>query len=302
MKVAIFDGCNLIFRAFYAVKQLNNSTGIPTNAVVGCLKIFKNVLHELNPDFAIVCWDSGKKNFRHDQDESYKANRPKVHDDLKIQFSLVKEAFELLDVNQIVCEDGFEGDDLIGTLAYHLGNIDYLEPYIISSDKDFLQLLQNENIKIYSHAEKLNRIIDKNAVLKKYDVEPYQLVHIKALTGEKTDNIQGIPGIGPVTATKLIKEYQTVKNIIKAKHSDDKIVQKVIENVDIVSNAFALAKINTDIPLPESANLRPISDLKVRKKELLNFFDRLQMNSFIENFYDWANIYSYKQPIFDKIL
>jgi len=295
-KLLLFDGNNLIYRSFFAIKDLSASNGIATNAVYGVLKSFRSTIQEFKPNYVIVCWDSGKRTFRHEQDSTYKANRGPAADDLKIQFPIVQEAFDILGVSQITANN-VECDDLIGTIATKAAKAD-IKVTIVSSDKDFYQLC-SDNINVYSFTAKKkdgSGIIDVDYVKENFLVEPSQLVDIKSLTGEKTDNIQGVKGIGPKIATKLIKQHGTIFNVINILKNNTLIPDKyklILENLDVIANAYGLAKIRTDVPIQEIP-VKLVEEIVVDDATLREFFERYEMKTFLREFESWKRLFEYK--------
>ena len=296
--IAIIDSNNLLFRAFYAVPLLSTSTGIHTNGIYGSLKSFRSIVNELKPDYILACFDSGKKSFRNTLDPNYKAHRPPVANELKTQFSLLQMAFSLLGVPQMTAGPNIEGDDLTGTIAMKASNAG-IDVVIVSSDKDFYQLC-NEHIKVWSFtkAKKFgDGMVDANYVRQEFGVNPNQLNCVKSLTGEKTDGIQGVKGIGPKTATALIQQYGTVNNLLKYLESNPNHKNYTIyENKNIVNLAFDLATIRTNVEIEEVLIL-PVDKIKVNGEKLRAFFKKLEMNSFIEEFARWEFLFNYKTTV-----
>jgi DNA polymerase-1 len=296
--IAIIDGSNLIFRAYFAVAPLSTSGGVPTNAVYGGLKSFKSVIHTLKPCYVLVCWDSGKKSFRNQLDPNYKAQRPPISNDLKTQFALLQEAFTHLRVPQITAPDGMECDDVIGTIATKASEIG-MDSVIVSSDKDFYQLCNNY-IKVWSFtvAKKTgNGLIDIDYVRREFGVEPNQLNCIKSLTGEKSDNIQGVRGIGPKTATSLIRQHGTIYNLLD--HLQANPTHKnytIYENRPTVALALELAKIRTNIEVKE-VPIYPVDTIDSDGEKLRAFFKNLEMQSFLDEFPAWRHLFSYKTTV-----
>jgi len=296
--IAIVDGSNLIFRAFFAVKLLTTSTGVPTNAVYGGLKSFKAMINLLKPCYVLVCWDSGKKSFRNTLDPLYKAHRPPVSNDLKVQFGLLQEAFKLLGVPQMVAPDGMECDDIIGTIVTQAAEIG-MNSVIVSSDRDFYQLC-NQFIKVWSFSvakKEGNGYVDADYIRREYGVEPDQLIHVKSMTGEKSDNITGVRGIGPKTATSLIQKYGTIHHVLEhlQDHPEDKYYT-IYENRPIVNLALDLARIRTDVALTE-VPINPVDTIDSDGNNLRAFFKRLEMNSFLDEFQAWKYLFGYKTTV-----
>jgi DNA polymerase-1 len=300
-RLLLFDGNNLIFRAFFAIRDLSTSNGVATNAVYGVLKSFRATINEFKPDYIIVCWDSGKQTFRHQQDDTYKANRPQVDNNLKVQFPIVQEALNCLQVPQITA-NGVECDDLIGTLATR-GAAAGFKVTIVSSDKDFFQLC-SEDINVYSFTVRKkdeSGIVDVEYVRKNFQVEPSQLVDIKSLTGEKTDNITGVKGIGEKIATKLIKQHGTIFNVINVLRNNSVIPDRlkvIVDSIDIIANAYTLAKIKTDVDIPKIP-VRPVEKLAIDEIQLRTFFETYEMKTFLREFNSWVNLFQYKSLTFN---
>jgi len=297
--IVIIDGNNVIFRAYFAIKDLKTSYGFPTNAVYGSLKCLRGIINNLKPDYILVCFDSGKKSFRNEIDPNYKAQRPPVSDDLKAQFAVVQEAFRLLGIPQITAPVGMEGDDIVGSIATRASEAN-MEAIIASSDKDFFSLI-NDNIKVYSFnvAKKDGEsgIVDYNYVMEKFGVRPDQLVHVKALTGERGDNIQGVKGIGLKTATALIQEHGTVTALLE--HLKKNKTHKnfiIYENIDIVKKALELAIIKTDIKIQE-VPVKPVDTITIDSEALKEFFIKYEMNQCLSEFRIWNNLFQYKTSV-----
>jgi DNA polymerase-1 len=296
--IVLIDGENLIFRSFFAVPPLSTTTGIPTNAVYGCLKTFKSTINELRPDYVINVWGTGKKTFRHELDPNYKAHRPPVSNDLKVQFSLVQKAFDLLGVPQITPVDNVECDDLIGTIAKKASDVG-MNAIIVSSDKDFFQLC-NDQIRVWSFtlAKKTgNGFVNADYVRKEYGVEPDQLNYVKSLVGEKTDNIQGVKGIGPKTATSLIQQHGNIDNLLNhLKNNPNHKNYTIFENKDVVDLALKLAIIKTDVQVNE-VPVKPVDKIKINAENLRAFFKELEMKTFLSEFAQWNYLFGYKTTI-----
>lgn len=300
-KIIIIDASNLIFRAFFGMKLLTTSTGIHVNAVYGALRILKSLINEIKPDYLVAVWDSGKKTFRSDLDPNYKAQRPPVAPELKMQFSLLKEAFDALGIPHMTAPIGIEGDDLTGTMAVKAASMN-MEAIIFSEDKDFFSLCGNSLIKVYSNriAKQFpdNPLIDKDYIINKYAVKPEELVHVKALMGEKTDNIMGIKGIGPKTATSLILKHKTIQALFKylENNPDDKYYY-INEHREIAELALKLAIIKTDVEV-EEIKIKPVDKIIIDEQRLRDFFVKLEMTSFLkENFPIWKNLFNYQTKV-----
>ncbi|MBK9293159.1 MAG: DNA polymerase I [Oligoflexia bacterium] len=213
-KVYLVDVSSLFFRSFYAIRQLNNSKGIPTNALYGFLSVITKLLKEHKPDSIAFCFDRPESGFREEIYEDYKANRSEPPDDLIKQFPYLPILAQALSIK---CFDkkGYEADDIIGTLAQKAKK-NGSEVVIVSSDKDFAQLVE-PGVKIFDPAKEI--YMDALEVRSKFGVEPNQIIDYLALIGDSSDNVPGVDGVGPKAAQKLLNEFENLDNIYK--HIDD---------------------------------------------------------------------------------
>ncbi|MGL5243927.1 MAG: 5'-3' exonuclease, partial [Sarcina sp.] len=212
-RLLILDGNSLLNRAFYAVPLLSNSEGIHTNAIVGFSNMLFKMQDEIKPDYIVSTFDRKAPTFRHLQYDDYKAGRKKMPEELAEQFPLVKEMLSLLAINTYEL-DGFEADDIIGTLAKYAESKG-IEVYIITGDKDALQLA-SDNIKVCITKKGVSdkEIYDYKRMVEDFGVTPTQFIDVKGLMGDKSDNIPGVPGIGEKTAFKLIQTYGSVEDVL----------------------------------------------------------------------------------------
>ncbi len=218
----LFDGHAVIYRAYFGLPPLSDSQGRMVNAVFGFAKILLSALHEFDPDYLAVTFDHPKPTFRHQQFEDYKADRPTMPDDLQPQIPIVKEIVSVLGIPQFEME-GYEADDLIGTLSYQLDhcperlNVDQdILTVIVTGDKDMFQLVDdNTHVWLPGRGKNNDLEYDASQVKKKMGVNPSQIVDMKALMGDASDNIPGIKGIGAKTAAKLLQEYSSLEDLYK---------------------------------------------------------------------------------------
>ena len=218
-RIVIIDGNSLLFRAYYAtaypgVEIMRSQDGTPTNAIFAFSNMLNKILADLKEGESIfVAFDAGKHNFRHDQLETYKANRKPAPEDLVKQFPLVREFLKALNIYQFE-EVGFEGDDIAGTVA-KLAEKEGYKVNLFTSDRDFLQLV-TDNITVNILKTGLSNVLEMTPSLVKetYGFEPLQIIDYKGLRGDASDNLPGIPGIGEVTAVKLLNEYGSFDNIV----------------------------------------------------------------------------------------
>lgn len=279
-KLLAVDGNSLINRAFYGVKPLTTRDGRNTNAIYGFINMLKSHLDSINPDYAVVAYDLKKKTFRHEKYDFYKATRKGMPNELAEQFEYAKTAARNLGFYEITCE-GFEADDILGTLST-LANKD-VQVYILTGDRDSYQLV-NENVKILYLSTKETKVIDENEVEEKYGVKPRDLIEVKALMGDTSDNIPGVKGIGEKTAIGLVQKYGTVEKLYEMLPSLSKEIAKgVYAKLEADKEmAFAsrfLAEIEKNAPI----NLN-LSDFEYRGTDnvaLLSLCEDLELNSLI---------------------
>jgi len=273
----LIDGNSCIYRAFYAIKGLTNSKGFPTNAIYGFTNMLLKILREKNPDYIGVAFDTPAPTFRHKLYEEYKAQRPRMPDDLRTQIPYIKEIINAFRISTFE-KEGYEADDIIATIAKmaEKGNID---TYIVTADKDMLQIL-SPKIKAYDTMRE--KVIDVKDVIERFGIEPKRIPEIMALMGDTSDNIPGVPGIGEKTAVELLKEFGTLDNLIEnyQRIKDFKLRASVSQNIENIKLALKLLIIDTDVPVQI-----PISKLKAEEPEwsnLLKFFREFEFSSLLK--------------------
>lgn len=250
-KVLILDSNSLMNRAFYALPPtLTNNEGVHTNAIYGFTNMLLKMKEDINPDYIVAAFDKKAPTFRHEAYGDYKAGRKKMPEELREQFPLVKEMLNLLGIN-IYELDGFEADDIIGTVAKEASK-NGMEVYIVTGDKDALQLADdNINIIITKKGVSETAEYNKEAFIKEFEVTPTQFIDVKGLMGDKSDNIPGVPGVGEKTAFKLIKEYGSVEEVLK--NIDNISGKKLKENLENYTEqaifSKKLATIMTEVPI-----------------------------------------------------
>lgn len=255
-KLTVIDGNSLLFRAYFAtaypgVEIMRNQDGIPTNALFAFSNMMNKIISGIKENEGIiVAFDAGKHNFRHDQLETYKANRKPAPDDLVVQFPIVRDFLKAFGVFQFE-EVGFEGDDIAGTIAKKAAKEGY-DVLIYTSDRDFLQLA-DDKITINTIKKGLSDVVlmTPQVIKETYGIEPLQIIDYKGLRGDSSDNLPGIPGIGEKTAVKLINQYGSFDNIIAhVEEIPGKVGEAIKEYQDLGKISRDLAIIKTDIELP----------------------------------------------------
>ena len=268
-KILLVDGNNLVFRSYYATAYsgviMRNSKGFPTNALYGFINMMNRIIREEKPDYILVAFDKGKT-FRHEEYTEYKAGRSDTPDELKQQFPVAKEVLKAMGIKYHEM-DYYEADDIIGTLS-HEAHIDpEFDCEIISSDKDLLQLIEDD---VVVRVLKSNDYImmDRDKFVETYGVEPIKMIDLKALMGDSSDNIPGVAGIGEKTAIKLVSEYGSIDGIYENIDSiKGKLQEKLIKDKDKCYKSYQLATIVKDIKLDftlEDCKYTGINNLKLK--------------------------------------
>ncbi|HVN75261.1 MAG TPA: 5'-3' exonuclease H3TH domain-containing protein, partial [Thermoanaerobaculaceae bacterium] len=250
-RLLLVDGHSSLYRAFYAIRAgLSAPDGTPTNAAYGFLRIQHKMLRELAPTHVAVAFDVGKETFRTRLDERYKAHRPPMPDDLRVQVPITQEAVALLGL-AVLAEPDVEADDVIGTLATR-AEADGFEVVIASTDKDLMQLVHDPHVTMWH--TRLERLLDERGVEETFGVPPARVGEVLSLMGDSSDNIPGCPGIGEKTAKELIARWGTVDEIYA--HLDDvappRARKALAEHRDEVELSRQLVRIRTDVALPET--------------------------------------------------
>ena len=294
-KIILLDSHAIIHRAYHALPDFNNSQGEPTGAIYGLATMLFKIITELKPDYVIACFDLPKKTFRHEAYENYKAGRAKSDDALIFQLTRARDFFRTFSIPIYECE-GFEADDLLGTITEQLKNQkDKYEIIIASGDMDTLQLIKQDFVYVYTLKKGINDTIlyDEKKVFERFGFAPSFLPDYKGLRGDPSDNIIGIKGIGEKTATNLISKYSTIENIyknIKKNESHFKeigITERILgllkEGEDEALFSKTLATIRLDAPI--KFNIPKESWIKeVNKEKVANLFRELEFRSLQERF------------------
>jgi len=282
-KLILIDGNAILHRAFHALPPLTSKNGDIVNAVYGFFSMFLKIMEDQKPDFIVVCFDKKAPTFRKELFVGYQAKRPKMSDDLIPQIKFVHEILEKAKV-EIFEIDGYEADDLIGTIAVQSqksgrkSQKEEIEVFIVSGDRDLLQLV-NGHVKMIAPVTGLTNMIvfDEGSVLQKYGIKPSQMVDYKALVGDPSDNYPGVAGVGPKTAASLINEYGSLENIYKnleqIKTKNPNLALKLANDAEAAGLAQKLAGVVLDAPITlgiEKAGIRHF-DKEGMKKELERF-------------------------------
>ena len=301
-KLVLIDGNSIMNRAFYGImgsKMLTTKDGIYTNAIYGFLAILFNILDDIKPEYIGVAFDVKGKLKRKELFEDYKANRHGMPEELAQQMPIIKDVLKAMNID-ILEKEGYEGDDILGTLA-KFGEKKGLDVTILSGDRDTFQLA-SDHITIRIPRTRAGKTETENynkaKVIEEYGLEPKQLIEVKALQGDTSDNIPGVPGIGPKTAQSLIQKYHSVKELYDKieKGKDDlkgKQRENIISNKEKAELSRTLGEIDTKVPLDIS-----LENLKVEewdKPKVLELFEKLSFQRYIDKF-SLRTVESEKKP------
>ena len=280
-KIILVDGNNLLFRSYYATAYngnlMKNSKGFPTNALYGFTNMMNKIIEEEKPTYIMVAFDKGKT-FRHDKYDFYKQGRIETPNELKIQFPKAKELLNAMGIKYFEI-DNYEADDIIGTFAEYCNEDPNFIGTIISSDRDLLQLISHDiDIKLLKQKDYIR--YNEKTFIEEYGIKPINIIDLKALMGDSSDNIPGVKGIGEKTALKLLQEYKTLDGIYE---NIDKITgktkEKLLADKENAYMSYEIATIYKKVPLDFK-----IEDLKYLGKtdKLNDIYEELEFFSFLK--------------------
>lgn len=268
-KLVIVDGNSVMYREYYGIPLLKNSSGEPTNAIYGFVRHVIDIITKIKPTHIAIAFDYGKHTFRNDMFDGYKATRKPMPDDLRVQVAPLKNLLSVMGIKTVEMQ-GIEGDDVIGSLSKKFS----VPTIIVTGDRDSFQLVDDTTV-VYLNKKGLSdvKVMDEKAILETYGVSPSQMVHVKALQGDSSDNIPGVKGIGEKTALNLISKYGSVDGVYENIDSiTGSTKEKLVLDKDMAYISLSLAKIKTDADLDVD-----LSDLEYKfpfnrdVKELFNY-------------------------------
>ncbi|WP_313961695.1 DNA polymerase I [uncultured Parvimonas sp.] len=282
-KILLIDGSSLIFRAFYAIKNLTTKDGVFVNGVYGFLNMYYKALELTNPTHVFVAFDKGSKTFRHTEYSDYKGTRDKAPNEITYQFGILKDLLSSMNVNYLELDE-YEADDILGTIA-KLAQKEGFEVDIFTGDRDYLQLV-DDNIFVYLTKKGISEIklMDNNAIFEDFGISPNQLIDVKALQGDSSDNIPGVKGVGEKTALKLIQEYGNLENLYK---NLGKLKGKLKENLENEKDKAYLSRYLGEIYLnvPIDKNIEDFELKDVNLNEYIEKLENLEFKSIINKFF-----------------
>ena len=258
-KLMLIDGNSLLFRMFYGIREMSNSKGIPTNALYGFVNILYKIDTQYHPDAMAVAFDLPEPTFRHQKYDEYKAGREKMPEDLVAQLPLIKELLTKMGI-KVISLSGYEADDIIGTIS-RIGEEEGMDVEIITGDRDSFQLVSDRVHILYTTTRSGNQftVVDPEYIDEKYGVTPKELIDVKALMGDSSDNIPGIKGIGEKTALKLIGTYHNLDTLYE--HTEDlkgKQKERIVNGKNDAYLSRYLGEIDRNVPLSVT-----LDDLKI---------------------------------------
>lgn len=277
MNVYLIDGNSYVYRAFYAIRELSNSKGFPTNAIYGFTNMLMKIIREKKPDGIIVSFDSPVPTERHRLYEAYKAHRPETPGDLIKQVPHIKKIISAFNI-AIFELPGYEADDILGTIAEKAAS-EGMDVFIVTGDKDMLQLI-NDKVKVYDPMK--DRVFDEEFVREKFGIGPERITEFMALTGDSADNIPGIKGIGEKTARELLTEFKSLEDLLENtdRIKKEKLRALVSGSVDLVKLSRKLATLDTSVPLEIA-----IEEFRMREPDwpaLLSLFSEFEFTSLMK--------------------
>ena len=279
-KLILVDGSSYLFRAFHALPPLMNSKKIPTGAVKGVINMIRSMVKNNPESNVVIVFDAKGKTFRNELYDAYKAHRPPMPDELKVQIAPIHKIVEAMGL-PILIIDGVEADDVIGTLAREASAAG-ISTLISTGDKDLAQLVDDQVSLINTMT---NEALDTDGVKSKFGVYPNQIIDYLALVGDSADNIPGVPSVGPKTAVKWLAEHQSMSEIIdNASSISGKVGERLRESVEVLLLSYELATIKTDVELKMG-----VQDLKRKKadnKKLLELFSELEFKTWVNELKD----------------
>ena len=281
-KIAVIDGNSLLFRAYFAIKNpMITSNGIYTHAIYGFLNMLSKVMGDLKPDYIAVAFDRKAPTFRHEEYDAYKAGRAKTPDELHMQMPYLKDVLTAMNIT-ILEMDGFEADDLIGTVAKE-AEIEGLEVLVITGDRDELQLVtERVSVLVTKKGVSEFEVNTPDSMLEKYGFGPELFVDYKGLMGDSSDNIPGLPGVGEKTAAKLILQFGSIEDIVArvSEVEPERIRNIIIENEQTAFMSKRLATIVTNAPIEVDFDAMLVRDWDIA--QLRKIYTELEFRSFLK--------------------
>lgn len=277
-EIYLIDGSAYIYRAYHAIAPLSNSRGLPTHAVLGFINMVNRLVREKSPDYLAIAFDSKGPVFRHRIYDQYKANRPPMPEDLSLQIPYIKKYVEASNILMLI-EQGVEADDILATAVTKF-TVDGYKSILVSGDKDLLQLVSDDVI-VWDPMK--DKVMDQGEVEKKYGIRVDQLLDYFALVGDSSDNVPGVPGVGPKTAEKLISTHGSLDGLYGAVDGlkKSKMKDRLIENREQAYLSRDLIRLKDDVVLPQ--DLSVFSFKKPDDDALVDLYTELEFSNLLKN-------------------
>ncbi|MGW6381459.1 DNA polymerase I [Peribacillus butanolivorans] len=280
-KLVLIDGNSIAYRAFFALPLLNNDKGVHTNSVYGFTMMLNRILEEEKPTHILVAFDAGKTTFRHETFKEYKGGRQKTPPELSEQFPFIRELLDCFQIKRYELEN-YEADDIIGTLSLQAER-DGFEVKVISGDKDLTQLSSpSTTVSITKKGITEIEEYTPKHIHEKYGLSPLQIIDLKGLMGDASDNIPGIPGVGEKTALKLLHQFETVENLLRSidEVSGQKLKEKIEEHKDLALLSKELATITREAPIQVMVNETEYNGMD--QERVISFYKELGFSTLLD--------------------
>ncbi|MCS7066384.1 MAG: hypothetical protein NZL85_08955, partial [Fimbriimonadales bacterium] len=295
--LVIIDGHSLLYRGFYATRMLTTSDGRPTNAVFSFTNMLLTLLDSVKPAAIMVAFDAPAPTFRHEAFVEYKAHRQETPDEFRPQVEMTRQLLQAMGISTLA-EPGFEADDLVGTIARRAPEQGY-EVLIFTGDRDQLQLI-NEHVRVCAPLRGVSdlQIFDADAVQQRYGIRPEQVPDLKALQGDPSDNIPGVPGVGEKTAVKLLQQFGTVENLLEhlEEVADPKLRERLAEKREQILQSKMLATIVREVPL-ELHDIPPFRLTPERVQAVQRVLEDLEFRSILKRLPALVQKFGVAEPI-----
>lgn len=287
-KLLVIDTYGLIFRAYHALpSELRTKSGVPTNAIYGFIQMLISLMDQHLPTNILCALESKTKTFRHEILSTYKSNRKEADPELKEQISKVIELIEILNIPAFYV-DGYEADDVIGSfVSQHEDQFDEIR--IFTGDRDLLQLITSKiHVIMPGFSFSSTKEYDYNEFKNKYHIEKEDFILYKSLIGDPSDNIKGIPGVGPKTAEKIVKEFHTVDSLLaNLDQLPERTALSIQENSELLKDYYRLSRIETDIQMDIKADKTKMNGINVRKlRDVVQMYELTSLGKKVARFID----------------
>lgn len=300
-KLVLIDGNSIAYRAFFALPLLNNDKGVYTNSVYGFTMMLNRIIEEEQPTHILVAFDAGKTTFRHATYGEYKGGRQKTPNELSEQFPFIRELLDCFQIKRYELEN-YEADDIIGTLSLQAEQEGF-EVKVISGDKDLTQLTSDKTtVSITKKGITEMESYTPQHVQEKYGLSPLQIIDLKGLMGDASDNIPGIPGVGEKTALKLLHQFETVEHLVESIEdvSGQKLKEKISEHKELALLSKSLATIMREAPIEVKLDETEYNGINIEK--VVAFYKELGFQTLLDKMNESTTEEAAQEPIDVQII